>query len=69
MCHMSYVTCHGSCVICNMSHVTCAVSDIKKILLLLDEFVELVGGGSVINRDTPSSLDIKKISNFKTFIN
>ena len=47
---VSGVTCHVSCVTCHMSHVTC------HFFFLLDKVLELIGGGSVINGATPSSL-------------
>ena len=66
-CHVPCVTCHLSCVSCQVSRVTCHMSfffssffiqkiNIKKILKnKLDNVVELVGGGSVINGAYPSS--------------
>ena len=62
---MSHVMCHVSCVNCHMSHVTCHVSHVKcqqtkkfdiKFFLCkkkLDNVMELVGGGSVINEADP----------------
>ena len=49
MCHMLHVTCHVSGVRCLVSGVTCHFF----LLLFLDNGVELVGGGSVINRAYP----------------
>ena len=45
MCHVSHVTCH-------VSHVTCH----NFFLLFSDKVVKLIGGGSVINGPTLSSL-------------
>ena len=41
MCHVSHVTCHVSCV---TSHVSLS------FIIFLNNLMELVGGGSVINR-------------------
>ena len=51
---MSHVTCPVSCVTCQVSGVTCHV---ELFIYLFYKVVELVGGGSVINGSTPSSLD------------
>ena len=59
ICHVSLVTCHLSHVTCHMSHVTCHMLFFFKCLVFLypeqklDNVVELVGGGSVINRAYP----------------
>ena len=46
MSHVTFVTCHMSCVTCFFF----------LLLFLLDKVVKLNGGGSVINKPTPSSL-------------
>ena len=46
MCHVSHFMCHMSCFTCHMSHVT----------FFFYKVVELVVGGSFINRTTLSSL-------------
>ena len=51
--HMSCVMCHMPCVICHVSHVICQQKNLKK---KIDKMVELVDGGSVINKATLSSL-------------
>ena len=71
LCHLSPVTCQISHVMCHMSHIMCHMSSFfsffflssylyilkfKHIFLLLHNMLELVGGGSVINRAYPSSL-------------
>ena len=55
ICHMSHVIGHMSCVLCHMSHVMsnfvlnfCLKKFVYKVL-------ELISGGSVINRAYPSS--------------
>ena len=55
--HMSRVTCHVSCVTYHMSGVTCHYffNQIIFCFFILKD-VKLVGGGSVINRSTPSSI-------------
>ena len=50
MCHMSRVRCHMSHVTCHLSHVT---------YIFFYKVVKLVGGGSVIDGATPSSLYIQ----------
>ena len=61
MCHMSPVTCHVSRITCHMSHVKKNYIYIYFFLIILqkklDKVVELVGGGSVINRPAPSSFN------------
>ena len=47
-CHLSCVTCHVSHVTCHMPHAACHIFFYK--------MGKLVGGGSVINWATPSSL-------------
>ena len=47
-CHVSHVMCHVSCVMWHASHVTCNI-----FWVFLDKRVELVSGGSVINRACP----------------
>ena len=64
MCHMSCVTCHVSCVMCHVSLVQCHMSCVtkrkeKKEKRKKYKVVKLVGEGSVINGDTPSSLPNK----------
>ena len=56
---MSRVPCHVSRVTCHMSHVTCHMSCVTFYLFFLffEKVVKLIGGGSVINGATPSSLD------------
>ena len=53
-CHMSGVPCQVSRVRCHVSHVTCQMSRVRCQMSLffffLNKLVELVGGGSVINR-------------------
>ena len=75
--HMSCVTCHVSPVTCHLSHVTCHLSHVKlfhfnifclkKNIIIkkkkLDTVVELVGGGSVFNKPTPSSFCCVKYFN------
>ena len=56
-CHVSGVMCQVSCVKCHMSSVTCHYLFIY-YLFFLEKEVKLVGGGSVINGATPSSLMI-----------
>ena len=62
-CHMSGVTCQVSGVRCQVSGVRCPVSDVRCKFFLVkkredkkkfkfDKVVELVNGGSVINRAT-----------------
>ena len=51
MCCMSCVTCHVSCFMCHMSHVYFNVYIFYKVM-------ELGGGGSIINRAYPSSLQL-----------
>ena len=50
---MSGVTCQVSRVRCQMSGVMYHVFVLFFLLLCLDKFVELVGGGSVINEAYP----------------
>ena len=52
---MSRVTCHVSRVMCHVSRVTCHMSHVF-FFVFFDKLVELIGGGSVINGATPSSL-------------
>ena len=49
--HVSCVMCHVSRITCHVSHVTCHMSHI-----FLDKVEKLVGGGSVINGASSSSL-------------
>ena len=63
MCHMSGVKFHVAGVTCHMSGVTCQVSGVRSQVsgvryhmsqfifkFFVEKVVELVGGGSVINR-------------------
>ena len=72
--NVSCVTCHVSPVTCHVSHVTCHLSHVKKIFYIfftkkiiqkkilkkMDKVVELVGGGSVINRAYPVQFNLIK---------
>ena len=50
-------TYHVSCVMCQVSHVMCHMSHVNFFLIFFQDIVvKLVGGGSVINGATPSSL-------------
>ena len=53
--HMSGVTCQMSHVRCQVSGVTCQINIYMYICFVFfwDKVVELVGGGSVINRAYP----------------
>ena len=53
--HMSYVTCHTPRVICHMSYIMYDYFFEQKIIKVL----KLVGGGSVTNGATLSSLKAK----------
>ena len=66
MCHVSCVTCHLSRLTCHLSRVTCHMSPVTcqtiffllfifiySFIYFLDKVVELVDGGSVINRSYP----------------
>ena len=53
-CHVSRVTWHMSRVTCHMARVLCHNFFLFKFFL--EKEVKLVGGGSVINGATPSSL-------------
>ena len=53
ICHMSHVTCHMLYARCNVSGVRCQESSVKKFLFIFYKIVELVRGGSVINRANP----------------
>ena len=55
MCHISHVTCHMSRVRCEVLGVKC---HIFLLFYFLDKVVELVGGESVLNGPTLSSLSI-----------
>ena len=60
-CHVSHVKCHMS-VMCHMSSVTCQVSHVFFLSsfflnIFFYKVVKLVGGGSVINGATLSSLN------------
>ena len=55
-CHVSHVTCLMSHVTCHMSHVTCRNSFFL-FFCFFDKGLKLVGGGSVINRPYPSTLN------------
>ena len=52
--NVSHVTCHVPCVTCHMSRVTRHMSQF--FFLFSDKVVKLIGGGSVINGPTLSSL-------------
>ena len=75
-CHMSRVMCHVSCVTCHVSPVTGHGAHVifylfffltkKSIKKKLDNVVELVDGGSVINGPTSSSL---RASHFASTLN
>ena len=69
MCHVSHVRvlCHMSCVTCQISGVTCHKKIYINVYISLKKIIQqiiqkkykvgnLVGGGSVINGDTLSSL-------------
>ena len=52
-------TCHKSCVRCQVSHITCQVSHVTcNFFFSFHKLVKLVGGGSFINKVTPSSIYI-----------
>ena len=55
MCHVYHVMSHMSHVMCPISHVTCHMS----CFFFFDKLLKLIGGGFVINGDTPSSFNTK----------
>ena len=56
MCHVSCVKCHVLSVMCHMSHV---IYHPQVPHIFFDKVIELVGGGSVFNGPTLSSLELK----------
>ena len=68
---MSRVTCHVSRVTCHMSRVILFFFFyfIYLFFFFLDKVVELIGGGSVINGATPSSLVSPQSCNKQFIIN